>query len=65
MHETRGGSVLHHDLGWTNPVTEWVSGLSLNNVGFAIVILFALSWIAALAVWRLRAGRDRRLTATS
>ena len=58
-------SVLHDDLGWTNPVTEWVSGLSLNNVGFAIVVLFALSWIAAIALWRLRAGRDRRLTATS
>jgi len=58
-------SVLHDDLGWTNPVTEWVSGLSLNNVGFAIVILFALTWIAAIAVWRLRDGRGRRLTATS
>jgi len=58
-------SVLHDDLGWTNPVTEWVSGLSLNNVGFAIVILFALSWLAAIGVWRLRAGRGRRLTATS
>ncbi len=58
-------SVLHDDLGWTNPVTEWVSTLSLNNVGFVIVILFALTWAAALAAWRLRAGRVRRLTASS
>jgi high-affinity nickel-transport protein len=58
-------SVLHDDLGWTNPVTEWVSALSLNNVGFAIVSLFALTWLVAIAVWRLRAGRGRRLTATS
>jgi high-affinity nickel-transport protein len=48
-------SVLHDDLGWTNPVTEWVSALSLNNVGFMIVVLFALTWVAALAGWRLRA----------
>ena len=53
-------SVLHDDLGWTNPVTEWVSALSLNNVGFIVVILFALTWAAALALWRLR-----RLTASS
>ena len=58
-------SVLHDDLGWTNPVTEWVSALSLNNVGFVIVILFALTWVAALAAWRLRAVRGRRLTASS
>jgi len=55
-------SVLHDDLGWTNPITEWVSALSLNNVGFAIVILFAMTWLAALAAWRLR---TRRLTASS
>ena len=54
-------SVLHDDLGWSNPVTEWVSSLSLNNVGFVVVILFALTWLAALAVWRMRG----RLTASS
>ena len=58
-------SVLHDDLGWTNPVTEWVSTLSLNNVGFVIVVLFALTWVTALAAWRLRATRGRRLTASS
>ncbi len=57
-------SVLHDDMGWSNPVTEWVSGLSLNNVGFLIVALFALTWLAALAVWRVRAVRGR-LTASS
>lgn len=55
-------AVLHDDLGWNNPVTEWVSALSLDHVGFVIVILFALTWLAALAIWRLR---GRRLTATS
>ena len=58
-------SVLHDDLGWTNPVTEWVSAPSLNNAGVAIVILFAVTWLSAIALWRLRAARGRRLTATS
>jgi high-affinity nickel-transport protein len=58
-------SVLHDDLGWTNPVTAWVSTLSLNNVGFVIVFLFALTWVVALAAWRLRTVRVRRLTASS
>jgi high-affinity nickel-transport protein len=58
-------SVLHDDLGWTNPVTAWVSTLSLNNVGFVIVFLFALTWAVALAAWRLRTVRVRRLTASS
>jgi high-affinity nickel-transport protein len=49
-------SVLHDDLGWANPVTEWLSGLSLNNVGFVIVALFALTWAVAIAVWRVRAA---------
>lgn len=45
-------TVLHDDLGWTNPVTEWISSLSLDNVGFAIFALFALTWAAAIAFWR-------------
>ena len=30
-------SVLHDDLGLVNPLTDWVSGIDLNNAGFAIV----------------------------
>lgn len=58
-------SILHDDMGWTNPVTEWVSTLSLNNVGFVIVGLFAVTWLAAYGVWRLRGRRGQPLTATS
>ena len=50
-------SVLHDDFGWTNPVTGWISSLSLDNVGFAIVALFALTWTASIAFWR--SGRVR------
>ncbi|MFC1412896.1 HoxN/HupN/NixA family nickel/cobalt transporter [Streptacidiphilus sp. N1-12] len=30
----------------------WIAGLDLNYVGFAIVGLFAVTWTAALLVWR-------------
>ncbi|WP_411122128.1 HoxN/HupN/NixA family nickel/cobalt transporter [Streptomyces sp. x-19] len=31
---------------------DWVGGLDLNVIGFAIVGLFLLTWIVALAVWK-------------
>ncbi|GHF42262.1 HoxN/HupN/NixA family nickel/cobalt transporter [Amycolatopsis bartoniae] len=45
-------SLLHDDLGLTDPVTTWISGLDLNNVGFVIVGLFVLVWALAIGVWR-------------
>ena len=51
-------SVAHDDLGWTNPVTEWVSTLSLDNVGFVVVGLFVVTWVAAIGFWRY--GRPER-----
>ena len=36
----------------TGGVFGWVSGLDLNYVGYAIVGLFVVTWILALAVWR-------------
>ena len=41
-------SVLHDDLGWVNPVTEWISAISLDNVGFVVVALFLFTWAAAI-----------------
>ncbi|MER6425172.1 HoxN/HupN/NixA family nickel/cobalt transporter [Streptomyces sp. NPDC001137] len=32
---------------------EWIAGLDLNAVGFAIVGLFLATWIVALLVWKL------------
>ena len=45
--------VLHDDLGFVNPVTDWIAGLNLNNVGFLIVGVFVVVWAAALGYWRL------------
>ncbi len=44
--------VLHDNAGWSNSVTDWVSGINLNNVGFAIVGIFVLTWAIAIGYWR-------------
>jgi high-affinity nickel-transport protein len=36
-----------------------VSGLDLNYVGYAIVALFALTWILALTIWRVGRIEER------
>lgn len=46
-------SVLHDDLGLVDPVTSWVSDIDLNNAGFAIVGLFALTWLCAVTYWKV------------
>lgn len=54
-------SVAHDDLGWSNPVTEWVSSISLDQVGFVVVGLFIVTWAAAIAFWRYSRGGRRWL----
>jgi high-affinity nickel-transport protein len=46
-------SILHDDLNWVDPVTSWISAIDLNNAGLAIVALFAVTWIGAIAYWKL------------
>jgi high-affinity nickel-transport protein len=45
--------VLHDDFGLDDPVTDWIAGLNLNNVGFLIVGLFVVVWTVAIGYWRL------------
>ena len=52
-------SVLHDDLGLEDPVTSWVSAIDLNNAGFVIVGLFALTWLCAVTYWKV-AGVEKR-----
>jgi len=44
-------SIVADRLGIGSGPVAWVGGLNLNDVGFAIVGLFALAWVVALAVW--------------
>ncbi|WP_227984844.1 HoxN/HupN/NixA family nickel/cobalt transporter [Nocardia spumae] len=57
--------VLHDDTGFGGPAVEWVAGIDLNNAGFAIVGLFVLAWIVAIAYWRLAKVDQRWSPATS
>jgi high-affinity nickel-transport protein len=45
-------SVLADKLTLTGQPWDFVSGLDLNYVGYAIVAMFVLTWLVALAVWR-------------
>ncbi|WGL51268.1 HoxN/HupN/NixA family nickel/cobalt transporter [Nocardioides sp. BP30] len=51
--------VLDGNLGWSNPVTDWISDIDLNNVGFIIVGLFVAIWAAAIAYWNIAKVEDR------
>ena len=52
-------SVLHDDLGLSDPLTAWISGIDLNNFGFVIVGLFVITWIAAITYWRITGAEQR------
>jgi high-affinity nickel-transport protein len=45
--------LLAEKLNISGGVIGWIAGLDLNNVGFVIVGLFVVTWLAALAFWRL------------
>jgi high-affinity nickel-transport protein len=45
--------VLGRELGITDGPVAAVAHLDLNQVGYAIVGLFVLTWLVSLAVWRL------------
>ncbi len=52
-------SVIADRLGLSGQPWDFVSGLDLNYVGYAIVALFALTWLVALGVWRLGRIEER------
>lgn len=52
-------AVAHDDFGWTNPFSDWMSSVRLDNLGFAVVGVFLLSWGLAVLFWRLRRPESR------
>jgi high-affinity nickel-transport protein len=44
--------VVKDQLDITSGPIAWIGGLDLNNVGYAIVALFVLTWVVALTVWK-------------
>ena len=51
--------ILADKLGITTGPLAWIGGLDLNHVGYAIVGLFVLTWVVALAVWRFGRIEER------
>lgn len=45
--------LLADELSLHGPFWDWIAGLDLNTLGFAIVGLFLATWIVALLVWRI------------
>jgi high-affinity nickel-transport protein len=51
--------ILAEKAGLTGGFWDWVTGLDLNYIGYAIVGLFVLTWVVALAVWRFGRIEER------
>jgi high-affinity nickel-transport protein len=51
--------VLHQRLRWQDPVSGWIAGLDLNNVGFVVVGLFVVVWALAIGYWKLSGAEHR------
>jgi high-affinity nickel-transport protein len=51
--------IFHDDLHLADPITTWIAGLNLNNVGFIIVGLFIGVWAMAIGYW-YAFGPERR-----
>jgi high-affinity nickel-transport protein len=51
--------ILHDQLGLHDPLSNWISGVDLNNVGFIIVGLFVVVWACALGYWRFAKVENR------
>jgi nickel/cobalt transporter (NiCoT) family protein len=52
-------SVLADELGLRGGIWDRVSNLDLNLLGYAIAALFVLTWVIAVAVWRLGRVEER------
>jgi high-affinity nickel-transport protein len=45
-------TLLVDQFGWHGAFWDWVSGLDLNVLGFAIVGLFVVTWLGSMLIWR-------------
>ncbi|WP_407639522.1 Nickel transporter NicT [Kitasatospora azatica] len=52
-------TVLHDQLDLGDPVTDWISSISLNSAGYIITGLFIGVWACALGYWRFAKVEQR------
>ncbi|MDH6247797.1 HoxN/HupN/NixA family nickel/cobalt transporter [Mycobacterium sp. OTB74] len=51
--------LLAQQLNWTGGFWDWINGLDINALGFIVVGLFAVTWIASVLIWRYARIEDR------
>lgn len=51
--------VLHDKLDLRDALTGWIAALDLDNVGYIIVGLFVVVWVAAVAYWKVARVEQR------
>jgi nickel/cobalt transporter (NiCoT) family protein len=51
--------LLAQQLGWRGGFWDWLGGIDLNTVGFAVVGLFVITWVVALLIWRFGRIEER------
>jgi nickel/cobalt transporter (NiCoT) family protein len=51
--------LLANQIGWEGGVWDWIGGLDLNILGYVIVGLFVLTWVASLLIWRYARIEDK------
>jgi high-affinity nickel-transport protein len=51
--------VLHEKIGWTDPVSTAIASVSLDDVGFIVVGLFVVFWVAAIGYWKIGRVEER------
>ncbi|GAB2757954.1 HoxN/HupN/NixA family nickel/cobalt transporter [Streptomyces bullii] len=51
--------LLAGQLGLHGAFWDWISGIDLNTLGYAVVALFLATWIVALLVWKLARVEER------
>jgi nickel/cobalt transporter (NiCoT) family protein len=51
--------LLADQLGWAGGVWDWIGAFDLNILGYVIVGLFVLTWVAALLIWRYARIEDK------
>jgi high-affinity nickel-transport protein len=53
------GSMLAERTGIQHGPLAWLAGLDLEYVGYGIVVLFVVAWVASVAIWKLGRIEER------
>jgi nickel/cobalt transporter (NiCoT) family protein len=50
--------VLSGELNLQGPFWYWLTGLSFETIGYGIVAIFVVSWLASMALWKYKRYED-------